>query len=83
MLVFATRPEGLDYQYESWNVGKEFPAFSNLDDLVSIAASDEELDTIKTVFPTFPHPTTDMVIYPGDVGRFIYLNMKVYYASKP
>jgi len=82
MLVFTTQKDGEDYVYVTWKGGENFPIVENPNDFVSMAANEGELELIKQIFPTFPHPSTNIAIYPGDIGRFIYLNLRVFVNQK-
>jgi hypothetical protein len=83
MLTFATRnPENAEYVYVTWKDGADFPKIDEPDAIISMAADGEELALIRSLFEALPDTKGEIVIWPQDMARFIYLNLRVYKRGK-
>lgn len=83
MLTFALlRKESTEYEYATWKDGDVFPKIDDPSELVSMAATDKELEMIRQVFVHLPDTTTDIVIFPYDIARFVYMNLRIYLSGK-
>lgn len=79
MLTFALAKNASgEYQYATWKEGDDFTKIDDPSALLSMAATGKELEMIRQVFVNLPDTTTDTVIFPGDLARFVYLNLRVY-----
>ncbi len=79
MLTFALkRDENGEFKFVTWKDGDEFPKIDDPSELLSMAATGKELEMIRQVFINLPDTTTDTVIFPFDMARFVYMNLRIY-----